>query len=139
MMLEMKQSEDFKADGYTTTITAIITTVTFFFLLHSFSTTTTTYYYSDEGKKYTKKYSHHEYASSLTERIQEKLFRERTYFTIRAASIISIVLTAVIFILFLRTQLLFGMLKYWNVTDKNDAAVVSNFSYHGKYLHSKQT
>lgn len=57
----------------------------------------------------------------------------------RAASIISIVLTAVIFILFLRTQLLFGMLKYWNVTDKNDAAVVSNFSYHGKYLHSKQT
>jgi len=48
----------------------------------------------------------------------------------RSASIISIVLTAVIFILFLRTQLLFGLLPFWNASNINDPAVLQNYSYH---------
>ena len=44
---------------------------------------------------------------------------------------IAILLTVVIFILFLRTELLIARgLAFWNASDINSPSVVSNYSYH---------
>ena len=53
------------------------------------------------------------------------------HFSMRTCATIAILLTVVIFILFLRTQLLIANgLAFWNAGDRNSPSVVSNYSYH---------